>query len=174
MRPGTATATASASAAATVAATAAVLQITAAGLATPARADGPPQQLPITAQWCLAPQTCIGLEVASTPRQQAMGLQLRPPLPPLRGMWFPYAMPTPARFWMHRTPAPLDMVFIRNGVVVAIEAHTRPCMHLPCPSYGPDEPVDGVVELGAGQAAALGIQVGSSARIGALPGATYR
>jgi uncharacterized protein len=129
----------------------------------------PPQQLPITAQWCLKPQRCIGLEVAATPRQQAMGLQLRPPLPPLRGMWFPYTVPTPARFWMHRTPAPLDMLFIRDAVVVAIEAHTRPCMHLPCPSYGPDQPVDGVVELAAGQAKALGLAVGSPARITPLP-----
>ena len=130
--------------------------------------QGPPQHLPITAQWCLAPlqpQRCIALEVAASPRQQALGLQLRPPLPPLRGMWFPYSPAAVARFWMHRTPAPLDMLFIRDGQVVAIEAHTQPCMQLPCPSYGPDEPVDGVVELAAGQAAALGLRVGSPARI---------
>jgi uncharacterized membrane protein (UPF0127 family) len=138
----------------------------------PAPADQlePPQRLPVTARWCLEPQRCIGLEVAATPRQQAMGLQLRPPLPPLRGMWFPYAMPTPARFWMHRTPAPLDMLFIRDGRVVAIEAHAQPCMRLPCPSYGPVEPVDGVVELAAGQAEALGITVGSPVRIERLGG----
>jgi uncharacterized membrane protein (UPF0127 family) len=129
----------------------------------------PPQQLPVTARWCLQPGRCIGLEVAATLRQQAMGLQLRPPLPALRGMWFPYAMPTPATFWMHRTPAPLDMLFIREGRVVAIEAHTKPCMRLPCPSYGPAGPVDGVVELAAGQAEDLGIVVGSPARIEALP-----
>lgn len=130
----------------------------------------PPQQLPVTARWCLEPGRCIGLEVAATASQQALGLQLRPPLPPLRGMWFPYAMPTPARFWMHRTPSPLDMLFIRDGVVVAIEAHTQPCMRLPCPSYGPPQPVDGVVELAAGQAEALGIRVGSPVRIEALGG----
>jgi uncharacterized membrane protein (UPF0127 family) len=41
-------------------------------------------------------------------------------------------------------------------------------MQLPCPSYGPDEPVDGVLELAAGQAEALGIQVGSPVRIETL------
>jgi uncharacterized protein len=132
-------------------------------------AQEPPQHLPVTARWCLEPGRCIGLEVAATPLQQTMGLQLRPPLPPLRGMWFPYAMPTPVHFWMHRTPAPLDMLFIRDGVVVAIEAHTQPCMRLPCRSYGPDQPVDGVVELAAGQAEALGIAVGSPAPIEPLP-----
>ena len=129
----------------------------------------PPQQLPITARWCLQPGRCIGLEVALTPRQQALGLQLRPPLPPLRGMWFPYDAPTLARFWMHRTPEPLDMLFISQGRVIAIVANAQPCMRLPCRSYGPDQPVDGVLELAAGQAEALGIAVGSPARIEALP-----
>ena len=80
-------------------------------------------------------------------------------------MWFDFGSPVLARFWMHRTPAALDMLFIRDGKVVAIEAHTKPCMHLPCPSYGPDEQVQSVVELGAGQAEALGIKVGSPAQI---------
>jgi len=94
-----------------------------------------------------------------------MGLQLRGPLPPLRGMWFPYAAPTLARFWMHRTPEPLDMLFVSQGRVIAIEANAQPCMRLPCRSYGPDQSVDGVLELAAGQASALGIAVGTAVRI---------
>jgi uncharacterized membrane protein (UPF0127 family) len=134
----------------------------------PGRSEGPPQFLPITAQACLedpAPARCIQLEVPRGARQQAMGLQMRPPLPPMRGMWFPYAPPAPARFWMHRTPEPLDMLFVRDGRVIALESRVPPCMHLPCSSYGPDTPVDGVLELGAGQAAALGIAVGTPVRI---------
>ena len=52
--------------------------------------QGPPQYLPIQAQWCLTednPPRCIDLEVPSGPRQYSIGLQLRPALPPLRGMW---------------------------------------------------------------------------------------
>jgi uncharacterized membrane protein (UPF0127 family) len=134
----------------------------------PGRSGGPPQFLPLTAQACLedaAQARCIQLEVPRGDRQYAMGLQMRPPLPPLRGMWFPYVPPAPARFWMHRTPEPLDMLFIRDGRVIALESTVSPCMHLPCPSYGPDTPVDGVLELGAGQAAVLGIAVGTSLRI---------
>jgi uncharacterized protein len=131
-------------------------------LAAQGATDGPPQHLPLTARWCLTPQACIALEVAATLRQQTLGLQLRPPLPPLRGMWFPYAPAAVARFWMHRTPAPLDMLFVREGRVWAIERHAQPCMQLPCPSYGPDQPVDGVLELAAGQAEALGIEVGTA------------
>ncbi|KEF42932.1 MAG: hypothetical protein ER33_03435 [Cyanobium sp. CACIAM 14] len=140
----------------------------------PGRSGGPPQFLPVTAQWCLEgppPARCIRLEVPRGDRQYAMGLQLRPPLPPLRGMWFPYAPPALARFWMHRTPEPLDMLFIRDGRVIALEIAVPPCMNLPCRSYGPDTAVDGVLELGAGQAAALGIAVGTPVKITPLEGA---
>jgi uncharacterized membrane protein (UPF0127 family) len=135
----------------------------------PAPSAPPPQYLPISAAWCLAAEAkapaCIQLEVARSPQQQSWGLMGRPPLAPLRGMWFPYAQPQTLKFWMHRTPAPLDMLFLRQGRVVAIEAAAKPCPRLPCRSYGPDEPADGVVELGAGQAEALGITVGSPAVI---------
>ena len=134
----------------------------------------PPQQLPIEAQWCLKATTlrpvvtsgpCIELEVARTQQQQSWGLMGRPPLAPLRGMWFPYDQPQVLKFWMHRTPSPLDMLFIRDKRVIAIEANTTPCPRLPCRSYGPDEPADGVVELAAGEASRLGLQVGSAAVI---------
>jgi uncharacterized membrane protein (UPF0127 family) len=141
----------------------------------------PPQFLPISAQWCLAPPSvpdgtppvsglapssrCIQLEVPRGERQFALGLQKRPPLAPLRGMWFSFSPPTPARFWMHQTPAPLDLLFVRQGRVILIEAEVPPCPSLPCNSYGTGSSVDGVVELAAGQAAALGIVVGSPVRI---------
>lgn len=127
----------------------------------------PPQHLPIEARWCLSGEQprCIDLEVPSTPRQFSMGLQLRPALPPLRGMWFVFSPPTIARFWMHRTLAPLDLIFIANNRIVAIEANAPICPKLPCPSYGPPDPVDGVVELGAGEAERLGIKVGNPVEI---------
>lgn len=126
----------------------------------------PPQTLPISAQWCLTPRSdaqgpCIGLEVARTTQQQSWGLQRRPRLAPLRGMWFPYSSPTPVRFWMHLTPEPLDMIFVHNRQVVMVVAEAQPCMRLPCRSYGPDGPVDGVIELAGGEAARLGISPGS-------------
>lgn len=131
----------------------------------------PPQWLPIEARWCLAPNRCIALEVADESHEQFKGLQLRPALAPLRGMWFPFNPPSLARFWMHRTREPLDMLFVHGGRVVAIEAHTKPCLHLPCRSYGPDQAVDGVLELAAGQAAAQSIQVGTAVRIEAIKAA---
>ena len=106
----------------------------------PGLTQGPPQFLPITAQWCLEgppPARCIQLEVPRGERQQAMGMQLRPPLPHLRGMWFPNAPATVARFWMHRTPEPIDMLFIEGGRVVFLERSVPPCMSLPLPQLRP-------------------------------------
>jgi uncharacterized protein len=135
----------------------------------PGQHNGPPQFLPITAQWCLSggiqPPRCIQLEVPQGDRQFALGLQKRPPLPPLRGMWFSFSPPAPARFWMHHTPAPLDMLFVQEGRVIHIETEVPPCPSLPCTTYGTGTAVDGVVELAAGQAAALGITVGTPVRI---------
>jgi uncharacterized membrane protein (UPF0127 family) len=129
---------------------------------------GPPQMLPIEARWCLAegePGRCIDLEVPRTPRQFSMGLQMRPALPPMRGMWFAFNPPTRASFWMHRTLAPLDLLFIANNRILTIEANVPTCSYLPCPTYGPDEPVDSVVELGAGEARRLGLRPGSPVEI---------
>ena len=68
--------------------------------------------------------------------------------------------------------ASLDMVFVREGAVVAVEACRPPCRAIPCPSYFADrdrdgipDPVDGVIELGAGEAARLGIEVGDGVSI---------
>jgi uncharacterized membrane protein (UPF0127 family) len=136
----------------------------------------PPQFLPIEAEWCLEraeaeaaakphPPACIQLEVPRTPRQYAWGLMQRPALGRLRGMWFRFEPAQAVSFWMHRTIAPLDIVFLREERVIAIEASVQPCPRLPCPIYGPGQPADGVVELDAGEAAALGIRVGSKAVI---------
>ncbi|MGC6481953.1 MAG: DUF192 domain-containing protein [Synechococcus sp.] len=149
-----------------------------------------PQVLPIEAQWCLKssnttqPPVCINLEVADNDNERRLGLMHRPPLPPQRGMWFDFPQPAPISMWMLNTPAMLDMVFIHNDAVVAIEARRPTCRSIPCPSYfadrdqdGRPDVVDGVIELGAGEAARLGIGVGdrvviesSKAAAAATPG----
>jgi uncharacterized membrane protein (UPF0127 family) len=133
---------------------------------------GPPQWLPIEARWCLTqgePGRCIDLEVPRTPRQFSMGLQMRPALPPMRGMWFAFTPPSPVSFWMHRTLAPLDLIFIADNRILRIDANVPICPRLPCPTYGPEEPVESVVELGAGEAQRLGLKPGSPVEIRRLP-----
>ena len=120
----------------------------------------PPQQLPLEAQWCVRDDTCVLLEVADQPQEQRLGLMQRPALPPLRGMWFPFKPARPLRFWMLNTIAPLDMVFVHQGEVIAIEAEVPICPALPCKGFGPMADADGVIELGAGEAKRLQLDVG--------------
>jgi hypothetical protein len=125
----------------------------------------PPQQLPLEAQWCVRPDTCVLLEVADQPQEQRLGLMQRQALPPLRGMWFPFKPARPLRFWMLNTIAPLDMVFVHQGEVIAIEAEVPICPAMPCKAYGPMADADGVIELRAGEAKRLGLGVGDAVAI---------
>ena len=137
--------------------------------------EPPPQWLSIAARWCVAKQRCIGLEVARSSEQQRLGLMRRPGLPPLRGMWFPFSTPQPQRFWMFNTLAPLDMIFVRDERVLDLVRDVPTCAALPCRSYAADADgngradfVDAVIEIGAGEAERLGIEIGDPVRIAPL------
>ncbi len=117
------------------------------------------QMLPITAEAHMQGQTIL-LEVAQTPQQQAIGLMFRDDLPDNQGMLFPFSPPRPVNFWMRNVLFPLDMIFLRNGEVRAIAPNALPCTTTTCPTYGPDEVIDQVIELKGGRAEALGISVG--------------
>ncbi|HLO88563.1 MAG TPA: DUF192 domain-containing protein [Nostocaceae cyanobacterium] len=125
------------------------------------------QYLPITAQATLPKGTKINLEVARTPEQQTMGLMYRPALPEDRGMLFEFPSLQPVSFWMKNVPVALDMVFLQNGTVKYIVT-APPCAGEPCPTYGPNLPIDQVIELRAGRAAELGLQVGNQVKINFL------
>ena len=124
------------------------------------------QLLPISVNTIVADRA-IGLEVAKTPQEQATGLMFRTELPDDRGMFFPIEPARNVRFWMKNVLIELDMVFLREGVVQAIIPNVPPCLSETCPNYGPDVPVDGVIELRGGRAAQLGLKVGD--RIPNLP-----
>jgi len=117
------------------------------------------QTLPISATVSVGEQT-IGLEVAKTPEQQEKGLMFRTKLEPDRGMLFSFTPARPVGFWMKNTLIELDMVFLRNGKVVAVASNVPPCKTDPCPVYGPQAEVDQVIELRGGRAKELGIKAG--------------
>lgn len=122
------------------------------------------QTLPVTAELVLG-ETVIELEVARTPEEQAQGLMFRSQLPPDRGMLFDFDSPRVARFWMKNTLIPLDMIFLRQGEIKAVLPQIPPCRLDPCPVYGPWDEVDQVLELGAGEAARLGLEPGARLQI---------
>ena len=117
------------------------------------------QVLPISARARIADRP-IELEVAKTSEQQAIGLMHRTSLADDRGMLFEFKPARWVNFWMKNCKISLDMIFMRDSVVKAITVSAPPCTTDPCPTYGPDTPVDRVIELRGGRAAELGVKVG--------------
>lgn len=89
------------------------------------------------------------LEVADDEQERAVGLMRRTSVPPGTGMVFVYDEPVRSRFYMYDVPIPLRAVFVRDGRVV-LSLLMPPCEKglapQECPTYGPDEPFDTVVE----------------------------
>ncbi|MDJ0516613.1 MAG: DUF192 domain-containing protein [Trichodesmium sp. MO_231.B1] len=117
------------------------------------------QVLPITAKAQISGQI-INLEVAKTPKEQAMGLMYRTELADDQGMLFSFDPPRKVDFWMKNCKISLDMIFIRSGVVKAIALDVPPCLADPCPVYGSGVPVDRVIEVRGGRITELGLKVG--------------
>ncbi|MEG4331424.1 MULTISPECIES: DUF192 domain-containing protein [unclassified Microcoleus] len=122
------------------------------------------QVLPVSARARIGDRP-IELEVAKTPEQQAMGLMYRTSLPDDRGMLFEFKPARRVNFWMKNCKISLDMIFVRDGVVEAIEVSAPPCTADPCPTYGPNTAVDRVIELRGGRAAELGVKKGDRIEI---------
>jgi len=90
----------------------------------------------------------LRLELADEPSERAFGLRQRESVPAGTGMLFRYEGPVRTRFHMYDVPIPLTAVFVRDGRVVS-SVVMQPCElgeMQDCPTYGPDEPFDTVVE----------------------------
>jgi uncharacterized protein len=124
------------------------------------------QKLPLSAQVRVNGQAIL-LEVARTSEEQEIGLMYRTDLAANRGMLFVFSPPRPVSFWMKNTLIPLDMIFVSNGVVKYIGKNIPPCKVTNCPGYGPETntAIDSVIELRAGSATQLKIQVGDRLKI---------
>lgn len=126
----------------------------------PVSASASPQDLPLTASFTAGGEV-VRLQVARTPQQQNTGLMFRTDLPADRGMAFSAVPARSFTLWMKGMQIPVDMVFVRDGVVTKVTADVPICAANPCPTYSSGEPVDYVIELKAGQAAKLGLEPGT-------------
>lgn len=98
------------------------------------------------------------VELAVTEEEKACGLMRRPRLAASEGMLFLQKPAGPAYFWMKNTPAPLDMIFIDSqGQVIHVIEHATPYSTT---ARGTDLPTTGILELRAGMASRLAIEIG--------------
>jgi uncharacterized membrane protein (UPF0127 family) len=98
------------------------------------------------------------VELATTLEQQSLGLMHRAELAEGSGMLFIYKPPRRIAMWMKNTLIPLDMLFAgRSGTIFFIKRNAQPLSEDLIPAPGD---VSYVLELPAGTADHLGIQVG--------------
>ena len=99
------------------------------------------------------------MELADAPGQHARGLIGRQSLAADAGMLFVYARPRQVSMWMKDTLIPLDMLFVRSdGIITRIVERTTP---LSLATIRSEQTVRAVIELNAGSAKRLGIEVGN-------------
>jgi len=106
----------------------------------------------------------VHAELATSFSESQRGLMFRTVLAPDRGMLFLYTRPGVYFFWMFRTLIPLDIIWLDSDRrIIFINADTPPCppeLGTGCPTYGPSARSQFILELGAGEAARRGLEVG--------------
>ncbi|MEB3328006.1 MAG: DUF192 domain-containing protein [Candidatus Sericytochromatia bacterium] len=137
---------------------------------TEAARDLPPQASPeascaptTSSAYVLVGERRLPVDLALTPEARVKGLSGRPCLARGTGLVLGWERPTEARIWMPDMRFAIDVVFVRAERVVAIYPDAQPCVEgQPCPTFGPAEPVDYVLEVPAGTCAELGVVVGAA------------
>lgn len=77
---------------------------------------------------------------------------------------FPYT--SQQAFWMKNTLVPLDMLFFdADRKLVSMQLDVPPCRADPCPSYPSTVPARYVLELAAGTARRIGVQIGDELKV---------
>lgn len=108
-------------------------------------------------------------EVADTPESRTKGLSDRATLPPRAGMLFVADKPDYVGIWMKEMKFPIDILWIKNGIVVDLEEAVPP----PRPGtsdgelivYHPDVPADFVLEVVSGFSRSHDIHIGDRVHI---------
>lgn len=98
------------------------------------------------------------VEIADTPEKSKLGLMFRKQLDDDKGMLFLIPQKRTLYMWMKNTYISLDMLFFdSDGKIVKIISNTTPLSLKMLPS---DIPVAGVLEINAGTAKKLNINIG--------------
>ena len=106
----------------------------------------------------------IDVELARTAEDQAKGLSGRSSLKKGRGMVFPYDEAVPRPFWMKGMRIPIDILWVRDGRIVAIEAEIPPpAPNAPLAVFS--HVADLVLEVPGGYAHEMGIRAGQPVRV---------
>ena len=103
----------------------------------------------------------LTVEVAQTNQARSQGLSGRESLCDSCGMLFIFNTSAQYSFWMKDMNFPLDLIWLKNGVVQEITLDLPKPLGNELPAQvTPKSQIDAVLEVRAGQAKALGIEIG--------------
>lgn len=110
----------------------------------------------------------VVVEVAADDAARARGLMFRDQLPQGHGMLFVHDREEPQAYWMKNTRIPLDILYFDASRKLVMQRRDVPPCTLGdrCPSYPSNAPALYVLELGAGEAARIGLNDGDELRLG--------
>ena len=101
------------------------------------------------------------VELATTPKDQALGLMFRDSMAEDHGMLFLFPSAASRSFWMKNTRIPLDIFYFDADLrLVSVARNATPCRVQQCPSYRSEGPAKYVLELNAGKADELDVNTG--------------
>lgn len=105
----------------------------------------------------------LSVALARTATEHQQGLSGCQSLASGQGMYFIFPSKTSLAFWMKDMLMPLDLVWLADNTVVGITANVPPpaSPEEPLPLYPAPVPIDGVLEIGAGEAQRLNIRQGT-------------
>jgi len=107
----------------------------------------------------------VTVDIADTEDERERGLMGRTSLGDGRGMVFLWDEPVESSFWMKDTLIPLSIAFWdERGRIIQLD-NMQPCRQDPCPTYGPDEPFVGALEVNVGFFEEHGVSVGDRVEI---------
>jgi len=107
---------------------------------------------------------CFFVETAKTPAERENGLMFRESLSRDSGMFFIFEKTGIYSMWMKNMLIPLDIIWLdENNKVVFIKQNALPCTDSECESIKPAEQALYALEINAGLAQELRINVGDSA-----------
>lgn len=101
------------------------------------------------------------VEIADSKEELTAGLSDRPNLAQNQGMLFLFSEPQIQPFWMYRMRFPLDILYLRGGVIQEIFPQVPPPRAGETPkTVTPTLPADAVLEVYGGESARFGWKVG--------------
>lgn len=108
---------------------------------------------------------CFDVEIAENQEEWEKGLMFKESLDKNSGMLFVFPEEEIYSFWMKDTLIPLDIIWINaDKEIVFIKRDAQPCLEEPCESFTPNEKAKYVLEMNAGMAEKVGLEIGKSAR----------